>query len=194
MIEAIAKVRARLRAGQTTPCAQNSAGDPASPSFMNLVSSYGMSPTQEGFDEIYRRYLADCDRAANPAHQAHLVGSATATSKAMLDVSIERHRQVMTEGWAPSHDDAHKNGEIAGAAACYILHGLDAKIQNISLGHRVCVMARDLWPWAQHWWKPTNRRRDLVKAAVLIIAEIERLDRADKASLDAIAGMTEDQI
>lgn len=38
-----------------------------------------------------------------------------------------------------------------------------------------------LWPhsWASCWFKPTNRRRDLVKAAALLIAEIDRLDRAD---------------
>ena len=28
------------------------------------------------------------------------------------------------------------------------------------------------------WWKPTDCRRDLVKAGALILAEIERLDRA----------------
>jgi hypothetical protein len=35
-----------------------------------------------------------------------------------------------------------------------------------------------IWPWDRKWWKPTDRRRDLVKAAALILAEIERLDRA----------------
>jgi hypothetical protein len=34
------------------------------------------------------------------------------------------------------------------------------------------------WPWDLKWWKPTTPRRDLVKAAALIVAEIERLDRA----------------
>jgi hypothetical protein len=38
-----------------------------------------------------------------------------------------------------------------------------------------------LWPskWAEHWFKPKDPRRDLVRAAALCIAEIERLDRAD---------------
>lgn len=38
----------------------------------------------------------------------------------------------------------------------------------------------DAWPttWAEDWWKPKNPRRDLVRAAALLIAEIERLDRA----------------
>ena len=34
------------------------------------------------------------------------------------------------------------------------------------------------WPWEPRWWKPKNPRRDLVRAAALLIAEIERLDRA----------------
>lgn len=39
-----------------------------------------------------------------------------------------------------------------------------------------------VWPWDWAWWKPKNPRRDLVRAAALIIAEIERLDRAAEAS------------
>lgn len=35
----------------------------------------------------------------------------------------------------------------------------------------------EVWPWDESWWKPTTPRRDLVKAAALILAEIERLDR-----------------
>ncbi|MBQ1766120.1 MAG: hypothetical protein IIZ92_24935, partial [Aquincola sp.] len=34
------------------------------------------------------------------------------------------------------------------------------------------------WPWGLKWWKPRGRRTNLVKAAALTIAEIERLDRA----------------
>ena len=33
------------------------------------------------------------------------------------------------------------------------------------------------WPWDSGWWKPKNRRHDLVRAAALVVAEIERLDR-----------------
>lgn len=30
---------------------------------------------------------------------------------------------------------------------------------------------------SRDWWKPKDRRRNLVKAGALIVAEIERLDR-----------------
>ncbi len=33
------------------------------------------------------------------------------------------------------------------------------------------------WPWFAQWWKPGDRRRELVKAGALILADIERLDR-----------------
>ena len=31
--------------------------------------------------------------------------------------------------------------------------------------------------WSKDWWKPKDKRRDLIRAAALIVAEIERLDR-----------------
>ena len=34
-----------------------------------------------------------------------------------------------------------------------------------------------MWPWDPHWFKTSSRRRDLIKAGALILAEIERLDR-----------------
>jgi hypothetical protein len=43
------------------------------------------------------------------------------------------------------------------------------------------VRYEDLWPWHDDWWKPKDRRRDLIRAAALIVAEIERLDRAAKS-------------
>lgn len=34
------------------------------------------------------------------------------------------------------------------------------------------------WPWDFQWFKPSDDRRNLVKAGALILAELERLDRA----------------
>jgi hypothetical protein len=49
----------------------------------------------------------------------------------------------------------------------------------VLISERVRIRGRDelFWPWAAEWYKPTDRRRDLVKAASLLLAEIERLDR-----------------
>lgn len=71
--------------------------------------------------------------------------------------------------------DVFKMGELAGAAACYLMQGVN--IGDQSLSERVAVLVRDLWPWATHYWKPKNRRQDLIRAAALIQLEVERLDR-----------------
>ena len=37
------------------------------------------------------------------------------------------------------------------------------------------------WPWYSRWWKPTSDRRDLIKAAALLVAEIAlRIGAADQ--------------
>ena len=83
------------------------------------------------------------------------------------EIAVERRRQVEVEGWTPEHDDAHwRLGHMAFAAACYATHAGDVP----------CETPRQ-WPWESKWWKPTTRRRDLIKAGALIVAEIERLDR-----------------
>lgn len=89
----------------------------------------------------------------------------------------ERNRQREEEGWSESHDDSHVHGELAQAAGCYALHaGLPTPAQ-VPPG-----MSPQDWPWNTKWWKPKDRRRDLVRAAALIIAEIERLDRRAQSS------------
>ena len=81
--------------------------------------------------------------------------------------------QIIEEGWSAEHDDKHLNFELSQAAACYALHASGAL-------ELCCINLNALWPWHPNWWKPTNKRRDLVKAAALIVAEIERMDRQDR--------------
>jgi len=69
------------------------------------------------------------------------------------------------------NDNLYTEGELAVAAGCYALHA-----HNIAKG--VHGFTPQNWPWDRKWWKPTNPRQDLVKAAALILAEIERIDRA----------------
>jgi hypothetical protein len=98
---------------------------------------------------------------------------------AIDEIATERRRQIEAEGWTAEHDDAHANGELAKAAGCYALY------DNRKAYPR--FMPPEPWPFDWCWWKPANRRRDLVRAAALIIAEIERMDRAD-ALLSALEG------
>jgi hypothetical protein len=87
-----------------------------------------------------------------------------ATTPAALAVLGERHRQQQEEGWSLEHDDAYRGEELRWAAVCYALY---MKQQNPPA----------FWPWPPEWWKPRDRRANLVRAAALLIAEIERIDR-----------------
>ena len=101
-------------------------------------------------------------------------------TKAAQDVLAERRRQVESEGWTPEHDDEHASGALADAAACYAVFPV--------AGTELPKGYYSLWPWDRGWWKPKDRRSNLVKAGALILAEIERLDRAaQKAQQAALA-------
>lgn len=107
---------------------------------------------------------------------------AQAAPEAWGDVIAERQRQVSAEGWTPEHDDQHSSGELAGAAACYARHVNGRQwIYPIRPESYASEDAPHEWPWDEAWWKPKSPRRDLVRAAALILAEIERLDRAAPA-------------
>jgi hypothetical protein len=93
------------------------------------------------------------------------LASSPSLTAAARDVLGERHRQVEVEGWTPEHDDEHGDGDLAAAAACYSLN-------------KTQIGAYILWPWNSGWWKPRDTRSNLVRAAALLLAEIERLDRA----------------
>ncbi|MDU4154982.1 MAG: hypothetical protein E7H83_26000 [Enterobacteriaceae bacterium] len=104
-------------------------------------------------------------------------------SVAITDIINERQRQQSVEGWTPEHDDEHRTGELARAAVCYASHAGNPHNKNMVDYQKTFSPAR--WPWSQDWWKPTNPRRDLVKAGALIAAEIERLDRAAGAEVQS---------
>lgn len=78
-------------------------------------------------------------------------------SAAARDVLAERRRQQEVEGWTPEHDDELASGEISALAAEAL---------------RKAMLHPD--------WRPKSfdRREELKKAGALILAEIERLDRA----------------
>ncbi len=122
-------------------------------------------------------------------------------SGAVDDIAAERQRQIDKEGWTPEHDDQHGAGELAIAAALYAAAPVDLRtVERCDCGAVESV--GDPWPW----WNATDvsggrgefpihgherawdkreehdERRRLVIAGALIVAEIERLDRA--ASLE----------
>lgn len=104
----------------------------------------------------------------------------TGLSKAAADVLAERARQIDSEGWSLEHDDHHQPGELAGAGANYALNAADQLSLFDGMSNDV-PPDLDVWPSFEDspWtWKPKDARRDAVRAAALLIAEIERMDRA----------------
>lgn len=80
-------------------------------------------------------------------------------------IEQERKRQMAEEGYDSGHDNQYDNNELIGAAICY----LGESWGTVDLGK--------FWPWKKEFWKPRDRCRNLVRAAALIVAELDRMDR-----------------
>ena len=98
-------------------------------------------------------------------------------SQSLKEVVEERQRQIESEGFDKAHDLEHDPGELSGAGAAYALRA------SLDLCPGMNCLDEDIpppgWPlgsWSLEWWKPTTSRRNLVKAAALIIAELERME------------------
>ncbi len=122
------------------------------------------------------------------------LATAAPTDQALLDVATERARQIGAEGWTPEHDDQHDDGSLALAAALY---AAPEPLRRVTVGPNG-MTAIDPWPWVRRCWAGReqagdpmmgrinegdgrlkhDRRRQIVIAGALIVAEIERLDRA----------------
>jgi len=108
------------------------------------------------------------------------------------EIAAERQRQRDVEGWTLYHDDEHTDRSLAAAAAAYAYH---ASLDDA--GRRTTADAeskpgyfsilKGLWPrsWDWQYWKPKNRRRDLVRAGALIVAELERMNRMENKKRNA---------
>lgn len=85
----------------------------------------------------------------------------------------ERQRQVTVEGFSPEYDEQWTHGELSAAAACYAL--------SESARFTSEAPIELLWPWAAKWWKPSpdDRKKELVKAAALIVSDLDRILRME---------------
>lgn len=125
----------------------------------------------------------DALKARAEAAEAALT-RAVPTTASERDVLLERSRQVLGEGWDEAHDDAHTESELSIAAACYAL--LSAGWSQVALW--------EIWPkkWGVDWLKDCDPRRAKVKAAALLIADIERLDRSTAPPADLAKGVADE--
>ncbi len=101
---------------------------------------------------------------------------------AVLDLIAERLRQVSEEGYEHAHDDEHVGGEIAAYAAFFALPPAAREWPATETGYG-STFGKAIVPMDWPMPKEGDRRRELVKAGALILAEIERIDRAAQQSL-----------
>jgi hypothetical protein len=96
------------------------------------------------------------------------------SAAALQLIAQERAEQLTREGWTSAHDDEHAAGELAQAAAVYAYTAA-----HQAMGDTGPFSADPtLWPWEPGTYKPKDQLRNLVRAGALIVAEIERLQRA----------------
>lgn len=93
------------------------------------------------------------------------------------EIARERERQMTVEGYTPAHDDQHGNAELGRAAAYYAAHAAAFTYRD-GPDHDLLMAINRLWPWDPGRRKPSHPRHNLMRAAALIVAEIERLDRS----------------
>lgn len=104
-------------------------------------------------------------------------------STALEDIAAERRRQIEAEGMETVYDDKYLHAELTSAALNYATAAaLAMKLGGKSFDGTppLSTWLGVAWPWELSWWKPGGVRRMLVKAGALIVAEIERIDRAEE--------------
>lgn len=102
------------------------------------------------------------------------------TADVTNEIFTERIRQMRDEGFTYEHDDSHNEGELIRAAVSYSLVGCPGASETQLKQY---VLEEGVWPsnWNLDWFKLAGARRNLIKAAALLIAEIERIDRLEKS-------------
>lgn len=94
----------------------------------------------------------------------------------LKEIAAERKKQIQKHGYTAEHDDKNYQGktgfELLGAAVCYILH-----VTGNS------AIANEIDPFNGFQYE-NNRRKGLIKAAALIVAHLEKEDRAEMRAIN----------
>jgi hypothetical protein len=126
-----------------------------------------MDEADKAADQTIRRNERDALRAE--------VERLSRLSGVLAEVATERERQV-AKGYDAAHDDQHTDGELATAAGLIALGDYDL-ITDDGPGDVLAAVVLD-----KH---ADIRERRLIIAAALLVAEVERLDRASTPAAPA---------
>lgn len=100
----------------------------------------------------------------------------------MQEIDDERERQIEKCGWTPEHDDNHDNNELAKLAACYALGQLTVDYaqtdDEVNMYVEIVITPFPYDSVTKKELDKVPRRRQLIIAGALIIAELERMERA----------------
>jgi hypothetical protein len=122
---------------------------------------------------------------------ARVYGLNRTDGREAIQMIDEERRRHVAKGFSSDHDDGLDKGQLGHLAACYAAGSTDVTVLT---KHETSA----LWPsaWESQLLTAPTRLRQLVIAGALIVAEIERLQRARPAELvgDHQSSLTEIQI
>lgn len=78
-------------------------------------------------------------------------------------IAAERERQIKVEGYDTKHDFNEPLDSIVSAAVSYALVDIDKN------------QAEKWWKWEWKFWKPKDRKRNLIRAGALIAAALDKI-------------------
>lgn len=97
------------------------------------------------------------------------------TARVLEEVRAERDHQRVEKKYSRESDDLYPGGQLARAGVTYAYFG--SMLAGAMKPHPEHL--RFLWPWNWVSFNPRpDARQALVRAAALIVAEIEKMDRA----------------
>lgn len=143
--------------------------------YYDACRAAGVSPFHTGNGQL----IAPLNHAASLAAGATAVPDSVreaaqinprGTYGVLMEVARERAKQI-SKGFDASQDDLYTTDELPRAAIVYALKGNGVET----------MLGRKIYPWNKQTFKDDGPRANLIKAAALLVAEIERLDRANAA-------------
>lgn len=145
-----------------TPAPESAAPAPAAAAFDPASAESKTGVVLVGTEALRARIAAALNAA--PELQVEI----DAAAEVAAEVFVERLRQIIEEGHSVEQDDAYTDYQLPRAAVCYAIRGAGLPPHKSTL----------YWPWNPATFKPAGDDRDLIKAAALILAELQRRQRA----------------